>query len=158
MDNTLYSIESNNSQEIEGKIQQMKKCICKIHTKNNDIGISYFCKIQFPNKLESIKVLIINSYFLSKIDIENEKKIKISINDDKEYKYIETNKSRLIFTCEKYGITFIEIKENEIKDFFELDNHINEDKNKLSNIYLNKTIYTVSLTKENIIIVILMKK
>ena len=32
MDNALYS-ESKNTQEIERKIQQMKKCICKIYTK-----------------------------------------------------------------------------------------------------------------------------
>ena len=106
MDNELYSKESNNSQEIERKIQQMKKCICKIHTKYiNTFEISYFCEIQLPNK--SIKVLIINNYILSKIDIENEKELKISINDDKEYKYIEINKSRLIFTSEKYDIKFL---------------------------------------------------
>ena len=154
MDNALYS-ESKNSQEIERKIQQMKKCICKIHSKdNNTFGIIYFCKIQLPNNLESIKVLIINNNILSKIDIENEKKIKISINDDKIYKYIEINKSRLIFTSEKYDITFIEIKEkDELKDFLELDNNINEDKNILNNIYLKKQIYTINYTDKNSICV-----
>ena len=95
MDNKLYS---NIIQERGRKILQMKKCICKIYTKDDNInGLSIFCKIQY-NESESIKVLIINNYILSKIDIENEKKIKISINDDKEYKYIDINKSRLMFT------------------------------------------------------------
>ena len=75
MENALYSIESNNSQEIERKIQQMKRCICKIHTKdNNTFGISYFCKIQFPNNLESIKVLIINNNILSKERLKMKRK------------------------------------------------------------------------------------
>ena len=104
MDNILNSKESINSQERERKILQMKKCICKIHTKDDNInGLSIFCKIQY-NEFEPIKVLIINNYILSKIDIENEKQIKISINDDKLYKNIEINKSKLIFTSEKYGI------------------------------------------------------
>ena len=152
MDNILLnSKESINVQEREIKFQQIKKCICKIYTKDDNInGLSIFCKIQY-NESESIKVLIINNYILSKIDIENEKQIKISINDDKLYKNIEINKSRLIFTSEKYGITFIEIKENdEIKNFFELDMEKSIDKNELNNIYLKKPIYTISYTEKKI--------
>ena len=151
MDN---STESMNVQERERKILQMKKCICKIHTKDDNInGISIFCKIQY-NKSESIKVLIINNNILSKIDIENEKKIQISINDDKIYKYIDINKSRLMFTSEKYGITFVEIKENdEIKNFFELDKEKIDDKTELNNIYLKKPIYTVSYNEKDSLIV-----
>ena len=132
----------------------MKKSICKIHDKDDNInGLSIFCKIQY-NKSESFKVLIINNYILSKIDIENEKKIKISINDDKLYKYIDINKSRLMFTSEKYGITFVEIKENdEIKNFFELDMEKSDDKNELNNIYLKKPKYTVSYSEKDDIII-----
>ena len=122
-----------------------------MHTKDDNInGLSIFCKIQY-NKSESLKVLIINNYILSKIDIEKEKKIKISLNDDKIYKYIEIDESKLMFTSEKYGITFIEIKENdEIKNFFELYMEKSVNKNELNNIYLKKAIYTISYTEKKI--------
>ena len=163
MDNIFDTIKEkyiNSSPEpidLEGTekiIEQMKKCICKIHTKDvNTNGLSIFCKIQY-NKSESIKVMIINNYILSKIDIENEKKIKILINDDKIYKYIDINKSRLMFTSKKYGITFVEIKENdEIKNFFELDREKSDDKNELNNIYLKKPIYTLNYSEKDDIII-----
>ena len=111
---------------IEGTIkilEQLKNCICKIENKN-DKGTGFFCSIN-----DNIKVLITNNHIIDEEIINENEKIEVSINDDKEYKIIEL-KNKKIYTNKEYDTTIIEInkeKEN-INNYIELDEKIMEQK------------------------------
>jgi len=122
-------------QNTETILSQMKNSICKIYKCN---GTGFFCNIIFQNF--DFKALITNYHVINKKYIEDNKIIKISLNDEKEKKDIELDKRRIYFN-DKYDITIIEIKNSDkIKvNYLKIDEKIFEDNSEL--YYENESIY-----------------
>ena len=98
-------------------LQQMKNCICKIYTKEGGVGTGFFCKINYKNSLYPL--LITNNHIIDEKYIKEKKVIKISLNDDNEFKDILFY-NRKTYTSEKYDITIIELKQKDnINSFLE---------------------------------------
>ena len=116
-------------------LSQMKNSICKIYKCN---GTGFFCNIIFQNF--DFKVLITNYHIIDEKYIEDNKIIKISLNDEKEKRDIELNKRKIYFN-NKYDITIIEIKnsDNINVNYLKLDEKIFEDNSEF--YYENKSIY-----------------
>ena len=106
-------ISLKTSEEI---VRQMKSCVCKIK-KKCVVGTGFFVKI--PYKEDNILVLITNNRILGETDIEVEKFISISFENEKVFRNIEIFSERKRYTNEKLDITIIEVFEDvdEIKDF-----------------------------------------
>ena len=127
-------------------INQMKKNICRIKMGENQ-GTGFFCKIPFPDRDNTLKVLITNNHIINEeILYKNNQKISIYIKEEKKLKYLNLD-NRIKYTNKKeeYDITIIELKdEDEINNFLELDDKIindiikNENEN---NDYIDKTFY-----------------
>ena len=64
---------------------QAEKCLYKIKCNDNGTGTGFFCAIPFPNKYNLLPVLITNNHVIGKDDININKKINFSINDDENY-------------------------------------------------------------------------
>ena len=91
---------------LEFLIPKAKKGICKIKCNDGSHGTGFFCNIL--DNWNTLKVLITNNHVLEKEDILIGKKIKFSINNDEIDYEIEIDKSRKIYTSDKYDITIIE--------------------------------------------------
>ena len=128
---------------------KMETQICKIECTNGGFGTGFFCNIP-KGWNETLKALITNSHVLNKDDILIGKKIKFSLNKEKYFYEIEIDKSRKIYTNEKYDITIIEIKQydklNQIS-FFDIDEQI-FDKD-FKEIFKNAQIYLLHYPKGN---------
>ena len=127
----------------------MQNCICKIYLKNDGIGTGFFCKIPFNNNL--LPVLITNNHVLNENDIDNNKKIKLMINN--KVKTIEIDNSRKKYTNsdKKIDITIIELKPNEdgINNYLENDD-INKDEEAIELEYNKKSIYIIHYPNEEL--------
>ena len=124
-------------------IEQMEKCICKINI-GNEQGTGFFCKIPFPDKNHMIPVFMTNNHLINE-NAKAEENIKIKIKEEKITRKINLNK-RLFYTNKDYDITIIELKENEISNYLELDEDIlNEiiNNDDLNEDYIDKTIYII---------------
>jgi len=128
-------------------VNQMKENICRIYMNNGSKGTGFFCKIPFPDKLNLLPVLITNNHIIDKNNLENDKQISLTLNNDKIKLKIEINDGRKLFTSKKFDTTFIEILEKDgIKNFLELDIDIeNEDFN---DIYIKKSVYCLHYPKD----------
>ena len=129
---------------------QMKECTCMIYPENGQKGTGFFCKIPFLKN--DLPVLITNNHVLNEKDIENNKIIKLIINN--EVKKIEIDNSRKKYTNpdENIDITIIEIKPYKDgigkNNFLELDeNEINKNKENIELEYKNKSIYILHYPK-----------
>ena len=89
-------------------LEQMENSICKIYLEDGEKGTGFFCKIPFYNNY--LPVLITNNHVLEEKDIENNKIIQLTINN--EVKEIEIDKSRKKYTNpdKNIDITIIETK------------------------------------------------
>lgn len=123
-------------------LKQMKNCVCKIYTdEGSKTGTGFFSKIQGPDKI-FINVLITNNHVLSEENLILGKTIKLSLNDEKEFKEILLNNLRYIYTNKSLDITFIEIKEeDEIYDFLDIDENINQSEKFYKELFFRKGIY-----------------
>ena len=121
------------------KLKYMENKICKIST-NKMIGTGFFCKIKYNNEL--IPVLMTNYHIIDDNDFENDKQIKLYVNDD--CKIININKKRKIYSSiqKEYDIMIIKLKEeDDINDYLEIDPNIF--KKNWENIYKNEMIYVL---------------
>ena len=91
----LDSIEPISINSTEIILNQMKKCVCKIHIKGTK-GTGYFTKIPYNNDL--LSVLITNNHVLGEEEIKDGKTISISLNNEEEYKNIKIDSSRKRYT------------------------------------------------------------
>ena len=132
-------------------LEQMKKCVCKIHDKN---GTGFFVKIPFNQK--KIGVLITNNHVLDEDDIETGKRIILSLNNEEITKKIIIDSKRKKYTNKKLDVTIIEIfeEQDDIKDFLNLSKQIenqlklnNLSINDFDNIYKNESIYLLNYIK-----------
>ena len=106
-------------------LEQMKKCICKIKT-GKKRGTGFFCYI--PDEYKRIPVLITNNHILDEKFLNENSRLMVSFNDEKENKHMKINEKRKIYTNENYDTTIIEIKkEDGINNFLELDRSIFEE-------------------------------
>ena len=129
-------------------LEQMEKSICKIIKNDGTFGTLFFCNI--PHQGQNLKVLITSDKIIDKQDIKQLKKIKISLDDDKNNKEIELEENRTIYINKKDSITIIEMKENsrENKDIIYLDIDDELYEKELNNIYNdNKPCYGIQYTK-----------
>ena len=149
----IYTGKSPDPISIEGTeriLDQMKKSICKICKKNGDKGTGFFCLIPI-NDGHLIPALITNNHVLNKDDIENNKTINATINDDKKYVNIVIDKTRKKFTSSELDVTIVELKPkvDQIENFLEIDTDINKDQNIIEVSYRKKSIYVLHYPKGN---------
>jgi len=141
-----YIEDSPNPLTIEGTetiLFQMKNCLCKILGNDGKKGTGFFCKIPYLNKL--LPVLITNNHILDENNISKDKKIELTLNDDKKVLVINLDNSRIKITNKELDISFIEIKkEDNINNFLEIDENIDKE---LENIYNHKSIYLLHYPK-----------
>ena len=120
-------------------LNQLMHCICQIKIKG-EFGTGFFCQIPYKN--ETIKVLMTNYHVLNENDLKENKKIKLLINDEKEYIIIDLEIERKKYFNKDYDIAIIELKDKDkTKDYLELDDNLFQDYSWI--MYTNKTIYTL---------------
>ena len=136
-------------------IKQMQNCVCKIHKKNK-MGTGFFTKIPYNSNI--LPVLITNNHILDRDDIKCGNIITISLNNQKEFINIKIDESRKVFTDDYLDVTIIEIREekDQITNFLELDDKINQKKKSLNNVYASpnsNSLYIIHYPKgENIVV------
>ena len=88
-----------------------------------------------------------SNHFLNEKDFGENKKLNLSLNDEKEIKTIELSIERKTYFNKEYDTTMIELKdEDKIKDYLELDDNLFQDN--LEKIYKNKSIYLLHYPNE----------
>ena len=134
-------------------LDQMKTCICKILKDNAVKGTGFFCKIPYENNL--LPVLITNNHVLNSKDINVTNNITISLNDNKEFKHIEIDNSRKLFTNEELDVTIIEIKANKdkINEFLEIDELVYKNDEYLKDIFASSSLYTLNYPEGSNVVV-----
>ena len=121
-------------------LEQMKNCICKICNKNGE-GTGFFCHIPKDNLL----LMITNNHVLNEEILKSNNKIEVSLNDGNEKIELDLNNKKL-YTSIEYDTTIIEVNEDVIKNYIDLDESIFEEK---KNIY-NRNIYILQYFKYNL--------
>ena len=132
-------------------LEQMKKCVCKIHSGKTK-GTGFFTKIHFKNSF--LPVLITNNHILGINDIMNGRNITISLNNEVTFKNILIDEKRKRYTNEILDVTIIELneKKDDIKYFLTLDDQIlsgfnsknTGQNNYFNNIYQNESLYLLN--------------
>ena len=138
------SIDPVNIEGTKKILDQLMNCICKIQIKGT-YATGFFCK--FSHKKQEIKVFMTNYNVLNEKDFGENKKLNLSLNDEKETKTIDLSIERKTYFNKEYDITMIELKdEDKIKDYLELDDYLFLDNSEI--IYKNKSIYTLYYQNE----------
>ena len=131
-------------------LNQMKKCVCKIHNKGIK-GTGFFCKIPYPYPPNLFPVLVTNNHILNKSDLEINNTITLSMNDDERFVDIIIDGSRKVYSSAELDTTIIEINlekddlKLKLEDFLELDENIK--KGNLENIYSKHSVYIINYPK-----------
>jgi len=73
------------------------------------------------------KLFITNNHFIDEEIIKENNNILVSINDEENEEIIININNKKIYTSKKYDVTIIEIKEEKIKNYIELDKDIFKD-------------------------------
>ena len=136
-------------EETEQILLQMKYCVCKIHKENGVIGNGFFSNIMYNNNL--LQFLVTTNKILNNEDIQTDKIIEITFNDNKEHRKITIDNSRKKYTNPALNITFIEIKKNKdnINYFLDIDNDVYKEKNVLKILFKKKSLYILHYPKGN---------
>ena len=131
MDRKDY-IEPINISSTKKILEQMINSICKIEVNNEKIGTGYFCKVN------SMNFLMTSYYIIDEKYLKENKEINILINNNENIK-IDIEIQREIYFNKEYGITIIELKdEDKIKNYYlELDDNLYKD----NEYYKYKSIY-----------------
>ena len=106
-------------------LEQMKNCICKINNTNGE-GTGFFCHI--PN--HNLLLMITNNHVLNEEILKNNNKIEVSLNDGNEKIELDLNNKKL-YTSIEYDTTIIEVNEEIIKNYIDLDQSIFDEKKDL---------------------------
>ena len=123
----------------------MKTCICQIY--GNIIGTGFFCKILYDN--EYIPVLMTNYHIINDQFLQNNKNIKISINNKKIIEEININEIKIIYSSpiNKYDIMILKLKENNKYNYLELDQDLYNENSE--DLYEDKSIYILHYPNED---------
>ncbi len=126
-------------------LYQLENCICKIHKIKGEKGTGFFSNIPYLDK--TLPFLITNNHVLNESDIEVNKIIELTINN--EVKEIKMDITKIRFTNKELDVTFIEIKpdEDDIHNFLELDEDINKNSKNIELEYRKKSIYMLHYPK-----------
>ena len=109
-------------------LSQLENHICKIYEIEGKKATGFFCKIPFPDQFNLLPVLFTNNHVLGEKDLEINKTIKITLDDDKIEKYLKLDSSRLVYTSKELDVSIIQIKaEDHIDKFLDIDDNIFED-------------------------------
>ena len=124
----------------------MENRICKIKI-GLEISTGFFCTIPFPDKKNSLPVLITNNHVIDNELLNNKHQVlSIFMKEEKDKKIFDLN-NRITYTKRGYGITIIEIKEKDnINYFLEFDDYIINDllfEENNNYLYEDKTIYII---------------
>ena len=134
--------QSLNLEQLEYIQMQMKKSICKIKCKDKGFGTRFFCRIPFPDYFNLLPVLITNYHVIKSEDIQPNKAINISINNENLNITLIIDKSRKIYANkEPYDITIIELRKRDginLNSFLDIDNEFIANEN-----YIQKSIYLI---------------
>ena len=107
----------------------MEKNICKINVENYECT-GFFCKVPFPDKNNTLKVLITVNYLLNdKILYNEDESISILIYEEKQERLLSLS-NRIKYSSWDYDISIIEIKEEDKINnysYLELDDKILND-------------------------------
>ena len=129
-------------------LEQMMKCICKIKTPGKS-GTGFFCKISYEKN--NIIALLTNYHVLNEKYYNNNKELRLLINDEKEAKILDLTKKRRTYFNENYDVTIIELKiEDDINNYLELDDNIFKTESKA--FYEDKSIYLLQYPRNNIMV------
>ena len=127
-------------------LDQMMKSICKIKMKGKS-GTGFFCKISFEGY--NINVLMTNHHILDQKYYDENKELRLLLNDEKDAKIIDLTKKRKSYFNEEYDIALIELKSyDNINNYLELDDNLF--KNELEAYYEDKSIYVLQYPSNNI--------
>ena len=134
----LYSLPKPVTMEsTEEILNQMKNCIFKIINKSEK-GTGFFCQVSYEEK--KIPILMTNFHVISDEFIQQNNKIRITLNNDKEIKIINLDNKRKIYTNKDLDITIIEIKDDDkINNYLEFDDNLFIENSEIT--YENETIY-----------------
>ena len=131
------SIDPVNIEGTTKILDQLMNCICKIQIKGT-YATGFFCK--FSHKKQAIKVFMTSFHVLNEKDLEENKKLNLSLNDAKETIAIDLSIERKTYFNKDYDIILIELKDGDkIKDYLELDNNLFQDNSEIN--YKDKSIY-----------------
>ena len=123
-------------------LEQMKNCIFKIHMSGKEDGTGFFTYFSYDKKKYS--VFVTNNHIIDEVYVRNNNVIKISFNDEQEFKSILLDKTRMKYFSKQFDVTILEVKESdEIDDtkFLEIDEYLfGKD---LKENYKGKTIYSL---------------
>ena len=123
--NLKDSIEPVNIKGTKRILDQMMNCICRIKIKER-LGTGFFCKIHF--RKEIINALMTNYHFLNEKDLKDNKKLNLSLYDEKNIITIDLEHVREIYFNKDYDVALIELKkEDNIKYYLELDDNLFQD-------------------------------
>ena len=157
-DNTILEAHVDNSVipvSLEGTnkiLNQMKFSVCKIH-KIGFNGTGFFCNLPYKSKI--LPFLITNNHVLNNQDIEINKSITISINN--EFKDIKIDETRITLTNKELDFTLIEIKKDldniDINNCLELNEYINKEDQHINKIYSKKSVYSIHYPKDENVVV-----
>ena len=124
----------------------MMNSICKIKMKGKS-GTGFFCKISFEGY--NINVLMTNHHILDQKYYDENKELRLLLNDEKDAKIIDLTKKRKSYFNEEYDIALIELKSyDNINNYLELDDNLF--KNELEAYYEDKSIYVFQYPSNNI--------
>ena len=133
--------KSVKKKDLKRIIEQMEKSVCKIIC-DDGFGTGFFCKIPFPDNSKLLPMLVTNYHILGN-DINNNKIINISLDDDKVEHIIDLSQHRKKYCDSTYDISMIEIITKDNLDnisYLEIEENILEiqqyDKFNNSSIYL----------------------
>ena len=129
-------------------LYQMENCICKIYSGKTKKGTGFFCKIPFKKDL--LPVLMTNNHILNENDIENDKTIELSINNEVKEIKIDNSRKKYTNSDNNIDITIIEIKPNKdgIENYLKLDeDDIFRNEKSIELDYRKKSIYILHYPK-----------
>ena len=131
------SIESVNIEGTKKILDQLMNSVCIIKVKGR-LGTGFFCKIPF--RKQTIKVFMTNYNILNEEDYKENKKLNLSLYDEKESVIIDLEIKRETYFNKNDNITIIElIEEDNINNYHELDDNLFQDNIEIN--YINKSIY-----------------
>ena len=137
--NLKGSIEPVNIEGTKKILDQLMNSVCIIKVKGR-LGTGFFCKIPF--RKQTIKVFMTNYNILNEEDYKENKKLNLSLYDEKKNVIIDLEIKRETYFNKNDNITIIELKEEDnIKNYLELDDNLFQDNIEIN--YINKSIYVL---------------
>ena len=132
---------------------QQKNHICKIYmylnNQLNGLSNGFFCLIPYPDHNHLIHALITTYRTINENSLEENKQVKLTLNNDAIKRTIKIDNTRKIYMNKDYDITIIEIKPeiDKINSFLELDYDLFKENS--NEIYNKSKIYLICYGKEN---------